>query len=103
MGMLGYLRVRVAVGRYSLLLDPTDRPFRPFRLTDSLLGYLILAFLATVSLHLLLELLVPGLAKAPTTLLLIDAATMGLAVVAEQVTLVIAGRAHRPYDQAAGR
>jgi len=102
MGMLSYLRVRVAVGRYSLLIDPTDRPFRPFRLTDSLLGFLILAFLATVALHLLLDLLVPPLAKAPAAALLIDAAAMALAVAAEQVTLVVAGRAHRHLERPTG-
>ena len=103
MGMLAYLRVRVAVGRYSLLLDPTDRPFRVFRLTDSLLGYLIVAFLAVVSLHLLLGLLIPPLAKADAALLAIDAAAMALAVAAEQLTLLLAGRAHRPLETPAAQ
>ena len=44
MGMVGYLRVRVAISKFSLMLDPTDRPFKPFKLTDSLLGYLTVAF-----------------------------------------------------------
>jgi hypothetical protein len=95
MAMVSYLRVRVAIGKFSLLLDPTDRPFRPFKLTDSLLGYLIIAFLFTVSLHLLLGLLVPALARREQALVMIDAAAMALCVAAEQLALVFAGRAHR--------
>ena len=76
MGMVGYLRVRVAIGKFSLMLDPTDRPFKPFKLTDSLLGYLIIAFLFTVSLHLLLGLLIPGLDRDDPTLLIIDAVVL---------------------------
>ena len=95
MGMAGYVRVRVAIGRFSLMLDPTDRPFRPFRLTDSLLGYMIVAFLFTVSVHLMLGLLVPALSNREGLLLGIDAVVMALAVSAEQLTLILAGRANR--------
>jgi hypothetical protein len=95
MAMVGYLRVRVAIGKFSLLLDPTDRPFKPLRLTDSLLGYLIIAFLFTVSLHLLLGLLFPSLERDDPTLLIIDAATLIVCLAVEQLTLVLAGRAHR--------
>ena len=84
------LRVRVAIGNFSLQLDPTDRPFRPLRLTDSLLGYLLLAFLFAVALHVLLVLLLPGV---PLEVILgIDAAAFLLAVLTEQLTLVLAGR-----------
>ncbi len=84
------LRIRVAVGRFSLQLDPTDRPFRPLRLTDSLLGYLLLAFLFTVSLHVLLVQLLTNL---PLELVLgIDAAAFVSAVILEQATLVVQGR-----------
>ncbi len=83
MGLATYLRLRHAVGLFSLQLDPTDRPFRPLRLTDSLLGYLILAFLFVVSLHVLLH---PHL-ELPT-LFLIDALAFAGAVLAEQVSLV---------------
>jgi hypothetical protein len=84
------LRTRIAIGRFSLQLDPTDRPFRPLRLTDSLLGYMLLAFLFAVSLHVLLVQLLPevGLEKVAG----IDAAALALAVVVEQMTLVTAGR-----------
>lgn len=105
-GMVAYLRVRVAIGKFSLLLDPTDRPFTPFKLTDSLLGYLIVAFLFTVSLHLMLGLIVPDLAKDERTLLAIDALTMALAIAAEQITLVVARRDHRHLEsmaESAGR
>jgi hypothetical protein len=89
MGLVTYIRLRVAVGTRSLQLDPNDRPFRPLRLTDSLLGYLLLAFLFVVSLHFLLY---PYLAERP--LLAVDAAALAVAVLAEQTTLVIAGRAY---------
>jgi hypothetical protein len=95
MGMVGFLRVRIAIGKFSLMLDPTDRPFKPFKLTDSLLAYMILAFLFTVSLHLLLGLFSPELGKDHGTLLIIDAATLAVLIAIEQTTLVIAGRAHR--------
>jgi hypothetical protein len=91
--LLMYLRVRVAIGRFSLQLDPTDRPFRPLRLTDSLLGYVLLAFLFAVSLHVLLVQLLTGVRLE--AIAGIDAAAFGLAVVVEQVTLVVAGRARR--------
>jgi hypothetical protein len=90
-----YLRVRVAIGNFSLQLDPTDRPFRPLRLTDSLLGYLLLAFLFAVSLHILLILLFPGLEQRQPILLGIDGAGLVTAVLAEQVTLVVVGRSGR--------
>jgi hypothetical protein len=93
-----YLRVRVAIGKFSLQLDPTDRPFRPLRLTDSLLGYLLLAFLFAVSLHVLLVQVLADLKLG--TVLAIDAAAFGMAVVAEQVTLVVAGQ-NRPAAVAA--
>jgi hypothetical protein len=80
------------VGRFSLDLDPTDRPYRPLRLTDSLLGYLLLAFLFAVSLHLFLDVVVPGLRAREGLLLGLDAAAVAVAVMAEQVALVIAGR-----------
>jgi hypothetical protein len=98
-GLFIYLRVRVAVGVFSLQLDPTDRPFRPLRLTDSLLGYLLLAFLFSVALHLLLTVTVPELNRNLPVLLGIDAAAFLVAVVAEQLTLVVAGRR---YQGAAG-
>jgi hypothetical protein len=91
-GLFVYVRVRVAIGSFSLLLDPTDRPFQPLRLTDSLLGYMLMAFLFAVSLHLVLILLVPELREYPGVLLLIDAAAFGLAVLGEQLTLFIAGK-----------
>ena len=88
-----YLRVRVAVGRFSLQLDSSDRPFRPLRLTDSLLGFILLAFLFAVSLHVLLTQVVPGLRFDVN--LAISGAAIVVAVIVEQVTLVIAGRDRR--------
>jgi hypothetical protein len=96
-----YLRVRIAVGRFSLQLDPTDRPFRPLRLTDSLLGYLLLAFLFAVSLHVLLTQVVPGLRFDVN--LGINAGAIALAVTLEQVTLVVAGRERNAATPAGDR
>jgi hypothetical protein len=90
--LIVYLRVRVAIGHFSLQLDASDKPFRPLRLTDSLLGYMILAFLFAVGLHLLMTMLIPAPEDKLAILLVIDAVAFGLAVLAEQVTLVIAGR-----------
>src|SRR5262249_10892116 len=67
-GLVTYIRLRVAVGTRSLQIDPNDRPFRPLRLTDSLLGYMLLAFLFVVSLHFLLYPYLTGRA-----LLIVDA------------------------------
>jgi hypothetical protein len=85
-----YLRVRVAIGRFSLQLDPSDRPFRPLRLTDSLLGYMLLAFLFGVSLHVVLLQLASGL-RLEINLGIVGGAFV-FAVLVEQMTLVIAGR-----------
>jgi len=91
-GLVTYIRLRLAIGTRSLQIDPNDRPFRPLRLTDSLLGYLLLVFLLIVSLHFLLF---PYLDQQ--TLLIVDAAAGAAAILAEQMTLVIAGRVyHRP-------
>jgi hypothetical protein len=92
MGLVGYVRVRLAVGKFSLLLDPTDRPFRPLHLTDSLLGYLLLAFLFTVAVHLMLSLTVPTLAADDAMLLVVDGAALVLVVVAEQLAIALGAR-----------
>jgi hypothetical protein len=89
--LIVYIRIRVAIGHFSLLLDPTDQPFRPLRLTDSLLGYLILAFLFALSLHILL-MMHPALENNLPVLLVIDGLAFILAVLAEQLTLVSVGR-----------
>lgn len=96
LALLTYIRLRVAVGGRSLELDPTDRPFRPLRLTDSLLGYMLLAFFFAISLHFLLYSWVNKLPWLNEQLLLwIDAAAFVAAIAAEQITLVVAGRHFR--------
>lgn len=90
LALVVYIRLRLAIGVRSLQLDPTDRPFRPLKLTDSLLGYLLLAFLLVVSLHFLLYPYLPE-----STLLLVDGGALAAAVLAEQLTLVIAGFVYR--------
>ncbi|HEY8503431.1 MAG TPA: hypothetical protein VIL46_02540 [Gemmataceae bacterium] len=91
-----YLRVRVAIGSFSLQLDPTDRPFRAMQLSDSFLGYTLLAFLFAVSLHVLLTLAVPALGARQGLLLAISAAALLLALAAEQATLAWARRRFGP-------
>ncbi len=48
-----YLRLAVAIARFSLKIDPSDRPFRPFKLTDTYLGYLLITFFLFVACRLL--------------------------------------------------
>jgi hypothetical protein len=47
-----YLRLAAAVADFSIQLDPTDRPYQAFKLTDTLLGYLLLVFFYGVAVHL---------------------------------------------------
>ena len=94
-----YVRLRVALGRLSLDADPTDRPFRPLTLTDSFLGYLLLAFLFIVALHLQLAALFPKLEeRAVWVLLTIDVVALVTALALEQLTLVFAGRHFRTHQ-----
>ena len=99
MGLVSYLRIRVAIGKFSLMIDPTDRPFRTLKLTDSLLGYLVIAFLFTVSLHLLLSLLFPVLESDDGLLLMIDAMAFLTLAACEQMTLVLAARSFRDLER----
>lgn len=48
-----YLRLAVAIARFSLRIDPSDRPFRPFKFTDTYLGYLLIVFFLFVACRLL--------------------------------------------------
>ncbi|WP_435018375.1 hypothetical protein TA3x_000347 [Tundrisphaera sp. TA3] len=96
MGLISYARVRLALGKFSLLLDPTDRPFRPLALTDSLLGYAILAFLFAVSIHLAQGLILGSNPANDRMMLAVDAGAFALAILAQQLALVIAGRRLRP-------
>ncbi len=90
--LMAYIRVRIAIGLFSLQLDPSDRPFRPARLTDSLLGYLLVAFLFVVALHVLLVQIVPSTEGGESWLLATDAAAFAIAIFVQQVALVIADR-----------
>lgn len=47
--VMGYLRLRIAMGDLSLQLDPWDTPFRAGHMTDSLLGYMLLSLLLSVA------------------------------------------------------
>jgi hypothetical protein len=97
-----YIRLRIALGGFSLALDPTDRPFRPFRLTDSFLGYLLLAFLLAVSVHLFVDVVVPPLRGEWRISLAIDAAALVLATLAEPLTLMWYARQEKRYSREEG-
>ncbi len=90
LGLVTYLRIRVAIGNFSLDLNPNDHPFRPFVLTDSLLGYLLLAFFLAISVHLILIQTLPGLGLSITIAL--DVFAVLAAVVGEQMTLIHHGK-----------
>lgn len=92
-GLLVYVRVRIAIGHNSLKLYPKDNPFRPLKLTDSLLGYTLLGFLFAVSLHLFLTVSSDG--RGGIGVLLADGVAFIGLIVAGQVALVVAGRRAR--------
>lgn len=50
--LLIYLRLAVSIAEMSIQLDPTDTPFRAFKLTDTVLGYWIVVFFFAVAVHL---------------------------------------------------
>lgn len=87
LSLLTYLRLRLAAGAFSRALDPTDRPFRALRLTDSLLGYTLLAFLFALSLHVTLF---PALGE--DALLATSITAFVAAIVFEQIVVARAGR-----------
>lgn len=90
-----YLRLRVALGRFSLERDPSDKPFEPLKLTDSLLGYILLAFFFAIATHLLQVTVFPTLRGNLAVTLTVDSVVFFLAILAEQLTLV---RARRLYS-----
>lgn len=94
--MVTYLRLRVAIGTRSLEIDATDQPFKPLKLTDSLIGYMLLSFFFAVGIHFLLESTFFREETHWPTLLAIDAVAFVLAVAAEQLTLVYYGRIIKP-------
>ena len=97
-----YLRLRVALGRISLQRDCTDTPFQPFRLTDSLLGYMLLAFLFAVALHLNQLTFFPGFRDHLRVVIAIDLGGFVIAVLAEQMTLVWGRRVYAVVQEGAG-
>lgn len=72
-----YLRQATAIADFSVQLDPTDRPYQSFKLTDTLLGYLLLVFFFGVATHLAAF----GHVSSSSRLLQIDAAA-GIATLA---------------------
>jgi hypothetical protein len=88
LSMVTYIRLRIAIGNRSLDLDPSDRPFRPLRLTDSLLGYMLLSFLLVVSVHFVLY---EALHEQLGLLLGIDGVVFLVSLLAEQASLIVSG------------
>jgi hypothetical protein len=72
-----YCRLSASIAEMSLRLDPTDTPYRPFKLTDTLLGYLLVVFFATIAVHLTAY---PYLGARLQWVWIIDGATAGLAL-----------------------
>jgi hypothetical protein len=90
LALLTYLRLRLAAGQFSRALDPADRPFRALRVTDSLLGYTLLAFLFALSLHVTLF---PALAE--NALFAVSAGSFVAAIAFEQIVVMRAGSGGR--------
>ncbi len=95
MGMATYIRLRIAAGSFSIELDPADEPFRPLHMTDSLLGFTLLAFMFAVSAHFLLSPLL-----APRSLAAAVAAAFILALAWEQTAVAVAKRKRLGYFRA---
>jgi hypothetical protein len=75
--ILIYGRLSGSIAEMSLRLDPTDTPYRPFKLTDTLFGYLLVVFFTTIAVHLTAYAYVPS--DRPL-IWIIDAATAGAAI-----------------------
>lgn len=87
-----YLRLSTAIAKFSVQLDPTDLPYRPFKLTDTYLGYLLIVFFLVVAVHL------TGIAwgiHPPRLLVAADAAAALAPLSAYPLALVRAGRKQR--------
>lgn len=89
-GLLIHLRLRLAQGHFSLQLDGQDRPFDPLRLTDSFLGYALLAFLSAVALFVLVSVVAPP--GAPELPFAVAGGAFVLSLAAEKLTLIAARR-----------
>jgi hypothetical protein len=75
--ILIYGRLSASIAELSLRLDPTDTPYHPFKLTDTLYGYLLLVFFTTLAVHLTAY---GHVGPNPRTIWIIDGAATGLAV-----------------------
>jgi hypothetical protein len=75
--ILIYGRLSASIAEMSLKLDPTDTPYRPFKLTDTLFGYLLIVFFTTIAVHLTAY---GHVGSNPATIWIIDgaAALLGL-------------------------
>jgi hypothetical protein len=75
--ILIYGRLSASIAEMSLRLDPTDNPYRPFKLTDTWFGYLLVVFFTTIAVHLTAYTYVDS---NPRLIWIIDGATAGIAV-----------------------
>ena len=97
LSMIIYLRLLVSLGNFSLRLDPTDRPFRVLKLTDSFLGYCILTFFLAISTHVLLLPYFGSKAdNSMATVWKMDLAVIAFALVCYVGTLLVAQKQSKP-------
>ena len=82
-----YLRVRVAIGRFSLASDPNDRPYHPWKFTDSSVGFLLMAFLFAVAVHVFATVMSPWLAADFWRVLGVDVLAFAAALGVERYIL----------------
>jgi hypothetical protein len=90
--LMMYLRLALAIAKFSLQLDPTDRPYRPWKLTDTLLGYAIVVFFFIVAVQLCA---VPWFAEGSRVPWIISGLAGLAALLAYPLALSAAERAHR--------
>lgn len=95
MACVVYVRLLLAMASLSVQLDPTDRPYRPLKITDSFLGYSLIAFFLAVAVHLTGHVVRerPG-----AWLWVADLAALLGALAAYHVALAVAGRRAAPVS-----
>ncbi|MGC3969779.1 MAG: hypothetical protein QM775_21345 [Pirellulales bacterium] len=96
--LMMYLRLAVAIAKFSLQLDPTDQPYRPTKLTDTLLGYAIVSFFFMVAVQLCC---VPWFTPGSRTPWIVGIVAGVIALAAYPISLAVAGHNQRKRAAAA--
>jgi hypothetical protein len=89
-----YLRLFESIGTFSIQLDPTDRPFRLFKLTDSFLGLLLMILLLAASVHLVAVPLLAWCGLEPSLAWMLDAGVAAAVLGVYAVWMLILARRH---------